>query len=280
MAKYDTPVFQGHHVIEQDAYASSDLLKKLQAEKLFNLHGDRNLLNLPADKKLALQLEVTPHNGGPLGQYSDGLGQELKDLLESPDGQAALNNDRGAAQRVAAQVNRLCDTLKVAMVNGELLTNTPEGMTPEAANARNADFFKNLPEYQRTHALQIEAVGKLTGPEARWPAALKSEQHLSTSLDTIDQPGRKTIKGNAAKGLQSLSDAVDSAQENGRLTLTEQGAATAERAFRVPRGQRGFTTPEFLAGDLSLKQGARVLGTLATGIDGYQTTVKASEFWS
>lgn len=80
MAKYDQPVFQGHHVIEQDAYARSKLLQDLAREGLYDLHGDRNLLNLPADKQLALQLEVTPHNGGPLGQYSEGLTDALVDL--------------------------------------------------------------------------------------------------------------------------------------------------------------------------------------------------------
>ena len=281
MAKHDQPVFQGHHVIEQDAYSESELLQKLEDRKLFALHGDRNLLNLPADKQLALRLEVTPHNGGPLGQYSNGLERELEKLADSRDGQAFLqNNDLEAGGRIGVRVNHLCDTLKVAMVNGDLLTNTPEGMTPKAANAKNAALFENLAEFQRTHAIQIEAVGKLTGPEARWPAVLKSESHLTASLETIDQPGKKTIKGNAAKGMQSLSDAVDSAQNNGRLVLTEEGAAAAERAFRVPRGQGGFISSELLVGNLSPNQALRMGGVALTGIDAIQSVRSASALWS
>ena len=102
MAGSDKVVFQGHHVIEQQAAEKSRLIQFLIKNKLFDPDSDRNLLNLPADRQLAALLDVTPHNGGPLGQYSDGLNQQLDGLADSPDGQAALHNrDLQAAQRIA-----------------------------------------------------------------------------------------------------------------------------------------------------------------------------------
>ena len=267
MAKHDQPVFQGHHVIEQDAYGRSSLLQELKKKGLFDLHADRNLLNLPADRQLAFKLEVGPHNGGPLGQYSDGLSNELSYLQESPDGQAALANNRRAAERVAKQVDRLCDTLKVAMVNGDLLTNTPQGMTPEAANAKNMRLFEDLVGYEQTHTRQIDAVGKLKGSELRWPAALKSEATFTASVEAIERPGFKPVKGNAALGQQTLVDAVENAQAGGRLRLSEVGEASVD-AIRVPRGQGGFIAPELLGSNLPA--GARVMGAAGVAFVAYE----------
>ena len=63
----DTPAFQGHHVIEQEAYRQSRLLRELSAQGLFDLDGPRNMLNLPQDRALAARLGLSPHPGGPLG---------------------------------------------------------------------------------------------------------------------------------------------------------------------------------------------------------------------
>lgn len=56
----DTPVFQGHHIIEQQAFRDSLLLRKLSDHGLFDLDGPRNMLNLPADRALAGQLGLSP----------------------------------------------------------------------------------------------------------------------------------------------------------------------------------------------------------------------------
>jgi A nuclease family of the HNH/ENDO VII superfamily with conserved AHH len=116
----DTPVFQGHHVIEQDAYKQSRLLRELSKQDLFDLHAPRNLLNLPVDRALAAQLDLSPHPGGPLGAYSEGVQLRLERLQQSPDGQAALRGDRAAAERMAVRVGELTDTMKAGLVNGDL----------------------------------------------------------------------------------------------------------------------------------------------------------------
>lgn len=76
----ETPVFQGHHVIEQEAFARSRLLQELSRQGLFDLHAPRNLLNLPADRALAAQLGLSPHPGGPLSEYSSGVREQLAEL--------------------------------------------------------------------------------------------------------------------------------------------------------------------------------------------------------
>ncbi len=233
------------------------------------------MLNLPADKALALKLDVSPHNGGPLGAYSIGLNDALQELEDSPDGQAYLRKgDLQAGQRLAAETDRLCATLKVGMVNGHLLTNTPDGMTSEAANKHNEKFFSDIQSYQQKHALQISEFGKLTGAEARWPAVLKSESNLVASLQAIDQPGFKAVKGNAALGLQGLGDSIEQTQTKGGLPLSESGTKAVEQAF--PRSMRGAVSPELLYGNLSAGQALRVTGLLASATDAIGTSQRVS----
>ncbi|MBZ3931366.1 AHH domain-containing protein [Xanthomonas citri] len=151
----DIPAFQGHHLVEQAAFKQSRLLQSLSKSGLFDLHGPSNMLNLPADQALAAKMGLSPHPGGPLGAYTDELRTALKDLQVSPDGKAMFRGDEAATQRIAARVNNLTATLKVGLVNGDLVSNAPQGMTPEQANAKIRTFFGDIEGYQRTHATQI-----------------------------------------------------------------------------------------------------------------------------
>ncbi|KMM74813.1 hypothetical protein ACP93_14630, partial [Xanthomonas sp. NCPPB 1128] len=193
------------------------------------------------------------------------------------------------------------------MVNNDLLTNTPIGMTAEQANQFNKDFFKKFATYQQTHALQIDEALKLTGAEARWPAVLKSESNLITSIHAVDQPGFKTVKGNAALGRQLLGDSVEQAQSGGRLTLSAPASARVTQAFNsnaaaphsvpsaapvsasiaaesdsltAPRSVRGFATAELLAGNHSAGQLLRGAGLLASAADTAITARRAGELYS
>ena len=227
----DTPVFQGHHVIEQGAYARSPLLQALSEQQLFDLHSPRNLLNLPADQALATKLDLSPHPGGPLGAYSDGLQLQLRRLQQSPDGQATLRGDRAAAERVATKVGELTDTLKTGLVNGDLHSNTPQGMTREQANARIREFFGDIDGYRQTHATQIAEIGRMPAQEARWAGVTRSEGNVAATLDAIEQPGVKPVAGDPAAGRQSLGTAVAQANEAGRLPLSEPMEVRLRAAF-------------------------------------------------
>ena len=226
----DTPVFQGHHVIEQQAFRNSPLLRALSRSDLFDLHGPRNMLNLPADQALAAKMGLSPHPGGPLGAYTDELATVLSDLQMSPDGQATLRGDQAAAQRIAARVNGLSDTLKAGLVNGDLVSNTPQGMTPEQANAQIRSFFDDLDGYQRTHPDQIAELSRMTGPEGPWAGVTKSEANVIAALDEIDQPGKSALSERWG-GRQSLGEAIAEANQAGRLQLSEPVVARVNATF-------------------------------------------------
>lgn len=227
----DTPVFQGHHVIEQDAYKQSRLLRELSKQDLFDLHAPRNLLNLPVDRALAAQLDLSPHPGGPLGAYSEGVQLRLERLQQSPDGQAALRGDRAAAERMAVRVGELTDTMKAGLVNGDLHSNTPQGMTREQTNARIREFFGDIDGYRQTHTTQIAEIGRMPGQEARWAGVTRSEGNVAATLDAIEQPAMKPVAGDPAAGRQSLGTAVAQANEAGRLPLSEPMEVRLRAAF-------------------------------------------------
>ncbi|WP_372156855.1 XVIPCD domain-containing protein [Xanthomonas campestris pv. fici] len=288
----DTPVFQGHHVIEQSAFSESRLLQSLSRSGLFDLHGARNILNLPADKALAAKMGLSPHPGGPLGAYSEELANRLERLELSPDGQATLRGDQAAAQRIAARVNGLTDTLKVGLVNGDLVSNTPQGMTPQQANAKIRAFHGDLAAYQQSHAGQIADVGKMAAAEARWAGVTRSEGNVQLALDAIDQPGSSTLSDRWG-GRPSLGTAIADANQAGRLPLTESVETRLRLAFaqdmppvlaRPPAGPRllgapgegGIVAGEGLAAEAAGARGlsaARVAGAAGVALMAYDFTV-------
>lgn len=220
----DTEVFRGHHIIERrGVFPRSELLQALADPelRLFEIDGARNMLNLPVDRALATRLGVSPHPGGPLGGYTNGLLQELDRLQNTVDGQATLRGDRAAAQRIADRVTTLTDTMRAGLINGDLVTNTPEGMTAEQANARNRAFFGDLDGYRQRHAAQIADFGRMSAPEARWAGVTRSEGNVRATLDAIDQPGVKPVAGDALAGRQSLATGIADANQAGRLSLSE-----------------------------------------------------------
>ncbi|WDK32200.1 AHH domain-containing protein [Xanthomonas campestris] len=288
----DTPAFQGHHVIEQAAFSESRLLQSLSRSGLFDLHGPRNILNLPADQALAARMGLSPHPGGPLGAYSEELANRLERLELSPDGQATLRGDQAAAQRIAARVNGLTDTLKVGLVNGDLVSNTPHGMTPQQANAKIRAFHGDLAAYQQSHAGQIADVGKMAAAEARWAGVTRSEGNVQLALEAIDQPGSSTLSDRWG-GRQSLGTAIADANQAGRLPLTEPVEARLRLAFaqemppvlaRPPAGPRlpgapgegGIVAGEGLAAEAAGARGlsgARVAGAAGVALMAYDFAV-------
>lgn len=232
----DTPVFQGHHLIEQIAFEQSQLLKSLARSGHFSLHGADNILNLPASPALAAKLGISPHSGGPLGAYTDELKFVLDELAETHDGRALLAENTppdvraAAAERMGARIQNLDYTLRAGILNGDLVTNTPEGMTPAEANAKVRTFFADLEGYQRTHATQIAELKTLNPAELRWRGVTQSEANVKLALDAIDQPGNSTLSERWG-GRASLGTAIEEANQAGRLPLTEPTAVRVRTAF-------------------------------------------------
>ncbi|MFD1296440.1 peptidoglycan-binding protein [Lysobacter gummosus] len=232
MTPPDKHAFQLHHCIEQNkAFNQSKLLQSLDELDVYSKHNHRNLLYLPRTKELGETLGVTPHGGGPLDSYSDVVKDRLRLLSITKDGQAAIGKDPDAAARIVQKVHRLEDTLKTAILNGDLYTNVPAGMTDDQVNAHNRKFNKGYNEYTKTHAAEIDAIGKLPAPEAQWAVPLKSERNLIATVQAVNEPGYKPIRGEAADGHASLRTAINQAHGAGRLNVSEAGVASLREAF-------------------------------------------------
>lgn len=284
MPSYRT-LFQDHHNIEQQTLKNSELLAKLQETGRFDIHAPENRLFLPSDPQFARALDITPHSGGPLGAYQDGVIERLDDLQATRDGRAALRGDPEALDRVAQRVEQLRDTIKVGLINGDLNTNTPVGLSPSQASAKVQNFFRDTPGYHQAHAPQIDALKGFTGVDHGWGGVANSESRIVTALDQIQVSNTSIARGgNPTLQRSGLSVAIANAHHDGRVVLSEQGILKVEQTLgeeaaqniRVPRGQRGDVAMQLLMGEASARGLTRAGGLLTTGTDAVMTARTAS----
>jgi len=277
---------QDHHAIEQQTLRHSPLLAKLQEAGRFNIHSQENRLFLPANPAYADAMGITPHSGGPLGEYQNGMIRRLNEIQRTRDGKAALLNDSDALDRVMARVEALRDTVKVGLINGDLNTNTPLGSTPAITNKRIRDFFDGVPEYHQTHIAQIQALKGLTGVDLGWVAVTHSESGIVTTLNRIEYDAKPLTRGgNIELQRSGLSLAISNAHHGGRVVLTEPGIQTVERVLgegaayriRAPSLQQGQVTIDLLLGEASTRQLIRSGGLLASGADAVITARRTSQ---
>lgn len=284
MAGHSTHL-QDHHAIEQQTLRHSPLLAKLQEAGRFNIHAQVNRLFLPANPAYADAMGITPHSGGPLGEYQNGMIRRLNEIQRTRDGKAALLNDSDALDRVMARVEALRDTVKVGLINGDLNTNTPLGSTPAITNKRIRDFFDGVPEYHQRHIAQIQALKGFTGVDLGWVAVTHSESGIVTTLNRIEYDAKPLTRGgNIELQRSGLSLAISNAHHGGRVVLTEPGIQTVERVLgeeaghriRSPRSQQGGATLDLLLGEASTSQLIRSGGLLASGADAVITARRTS----
>jgi len=277
---------QDHHAIEQQTLRHSALLAKLQEAGRFNIHAQENRLFLPANPAYADAMGITPHSGGPLGEYQNGMIRRLNEIQRTRDGKAALLNDSDALDRVMVRVEALRDTVKVGLINGDLNTNTPLGSTPAITNKRIRDFFDGVPEYHQTHIAQIQALKGFTGVDLGWVAVTHSESGIVTTLNRIEYDAKPLTRGgNIELQRSGLSLAISNAHHGGRVVLTEPGIQTVERVLgeeaghriRSPRSQQGGATLDLLLGEASTSQLIRSGGLLASGADAVITARRTSQ---
>ncbi|WP_416057814.1 XVIPCD domain-containing protein [Stenotrophomonas maltophilia] len=285
MPNYRTHL-QDHHTIEQQTLKNSPLLAKLQSAGKFDIHSLENRLFLPADPQFANVLGVTPHSGGPLSAYQLGMLDRLNRIQMTSDGQASLEGDLSAMDRVARRVEQLRDTVKVGLINGDLNTNTPVGSSPELTNQQVRHFFRNIPAYYQTHAQQIEALKGLHGVDHGWGAIVHTEPRIVTSLHQFQLDSRPIMRGgNIELQRSGLSLAIANAHHDGRLSISPGGILVVERTLgeeaayriRVPRAQQGFASMDLLLGEASASPLIRAGGLLASGADAVMTTRRVSE---
>lgn len=282
----DRPILQDHHVIEQQTFRNDPLLRVLAKAKLIEKDAFENRLYMPADRELAQAMRISPHSGGPIADYQDGIGFELRQLQFSRDGQEALRGDPAALQRLAAQVKDLRDTMTVGLVNGDLYTNAPLGMRADDIRPVTQSFFLENRSYAQLHASKIGSLASFGPVDRSYLLVTESESRIVALLEHADLTGSKLTKGrNLELQRSGLSLAISNAHHEGRTLLSESSILTVERVLgeeaasrlRAPVGQRGGVTLDLLLGEASTSQLIRSGGLLASGADAVITARRTSQ---
>ncbi|MCC4605891.1 hypothetical protein LL971_19025, partial [Xanthomonas campestris pv. parthenii] len=212
-------------------------------------------------------------------------------------------------KRVAAEVRDLQDTLKVALDNGDLYATRPDHLTKMDARAYNNKAFSGYEQYRVDHAQQLKTLRSMSNVESEWLTITRSEQRIATVIDAARTTGKNLVAVPDERdavireiaGREEFRMAIAHAEDAGRVRLSESNAALvqqvlddtpttiggAARSIRqgsgaaphpayTPVSQRGFTTAELLAGDLSAGQALRTAGLLATAADTVMTGQRAT----
>jgi len=278
--------FQDHHAIEQQTLKNSELLAKLQQSERFNIHAVENRIFLPASPQLADALGITPHSGGPLRAYQDGMLEWLDEIQETRDGKAAIAGDPAALDRVAKRVEQLRDTVRAGLINGDLYTNTPLGQTPASTSQSVRKFFDEVPDYHRLNIRQVQLLPTLPSVDQGWGAVAGSEMRVVRTLDQIDSEQKAITRGgNVELQRHGLSVAISNSHHVGRISLSEPSIQTVERVLgeeaahriRSPYAQGGSVSLDLLLGEASTSQLIRSGGLLASGADAVITARRTSQ---
>ncbi|MCD0277840.1 AHH domain-containing protein [Xanthomonas melonis] len=302
-------ILESHHVIENTVFRDHELLKKMLEHGLIDKDVSTNRLYLPVDGKLADEIETSPHRGRTRRSYTDAIVDHLDNLSRSPDGRAAVRNDAAALKRVASQVHDLQDTLKVALINGDIFATTPDRLTKAEANAQNRSTLSEYEQYRTVHAAQLKTLRAMGDVESEWAAITHSEQRIAKVIDDARTTGKNLVAVPNERdavireiaGREELRMAIAHAEHEGRITLSDsnaalvqqvlddtpttiggaarsirQGAAATPHPPYTPVSQRGFADAELLAGDLSAGQALRTAGLFATAADTVMTGQRAT----
>jgi len=108
-------------IIDPTIFSQSGLLQQLHAVGEFEINVPQNRLYLPLDRELAAKLGCSQYAAKPLESYTMGMVELLSMIELSPDGQGAMRGDPAATARALEAVLRLRDTVKVALINGDLV---------------------------------------------------------------------------------------------------------------------------------------------------------------
>ena len=280
------PIFQDHHAIEQQTLDRSPLLKAISDAGHFNIHAPDNRIFLPADPAFAQTLGITPHSGGPIADYQNGLIDRLARLEQAPDGAKALAGDPDALARIAGRVDTLRDTIRAGLINGDLYTNAPYGLRADDIRPTIQSFFQNEKGYGQGNAAQLQRMKGFAPVDNGWAGVTHTEGRVVSTLQHIQAVPNPLTRGGAIE-LQrhGLSLAISNAHHDGRLSLSQGSiqvventlGAEAASPLRVPRGQQGAVSLELLMGQASARTLVRSGGLLATGADAIMTARRSAE---
>ncbi|MEN2470076.1 calcium-binding protein [Burkholderia sp. GS2Y] len=276
-----TTALQDHHIIPQDLAKNDDLLNLLNQNNLFNVDDTLNRLYLPSTADLAAELgTITPHSGGPLSSYETGVQNFLDELARSPDFAATQAGDQAqrqaALQRLANAVTQLRDTMKVAILNGDLFTNNPAASTGIDAAAKNAAFFGDVAGYAERNAGKIAEVTALQtkiGGDAAKMIALDSSAKVEAVL-TYAKTNNLRLASIASLGSTSQNISKDAAAALARYLnvagITVHGAADAGDVASIV--QKYFKNQ---AGAITTQAAMGIVGAVLTAGDAVGTYARA-----
>jgi len=192
-----SPILWNHHILPQ-AFGRHQVIQLLGGQDAI-IKSPRNRIYLPSDAGLANQMGVSPHPGGPLDAYTKGVCKFLEQQLNSAEFRSAFaTGDTVARNRLAANMKDFQDVVRVGLINGDVFTNTPVGMTADDANKRTAQFFQNLQRYARDHADQMAKVDQLQ-------SALEQAGKANTGTFALLLPSGKV---NMADKLRALDEFI------------------------------------------------------------------------
>ncbi|MCC4606000.1 hypothetical protein HG421_10070 [Xanthomonas campestris pv. badrii] len=117
----DHALFSLQRIIDCVIRDRSRLLVYLEGQGVFTIDAPDNGLYLPNDQAFAKELGCACYCSDPHPSYVEGMLGELQRIEVSADGQAAMQGDPLACRRVVEAVGYLQATIKVALINGDLI---------------------------------------------------------------------------------------------------------------------------------------------------------------
>ena len=114
-------LFDSQLIIGPSILAGSTLLRHLQAAGEFDINSPSNWLYPPIEQEFADKLGCSRYVSEPVDAYTQGMLKQLSAIETSPDGQGALGGDLGSTVRAVEAIRTLQDTVRVALVNGDLM---------------------------------------------------------------------------------------------------------------------------------------------------------------
>ncbi len=215
-----------------------------------------------------------------------------------------MNDDPIALRKVAAQVTELQDTIKLALINNDAFTTTPDAMHKDAANAFNRHTFSDLAQYRADHAQQLQTLRSTSAVESEWAAVTHSEASIALVVNAAHTRTASLVAAprdpatREVLGRMELHMSVNEAQAAGRTSLSPSSRALVQQvliddlpsigavrgiqhlqpaspSLYKPLSQRGFITPDMLTGDLSIGHTLSAAGIVASAVDALITAERA-----
>ncbi len=253
-----TTALQDHHLISTNIGNNDQVLQFLNQKGLFNVADTLNRLYLPSTSELAAELgTITPHPGGPLDSYETGVRNFLGKLAGSDDYTEARAGDQAALQRLSAKVTELRDAMKVAVLNGDLFTNTPAASVGIDPNARNAAFFSDVTGYASRNTARIAELSALQtslGGDAAKMIALDTPEKVATTLayakkNSLNLAAKTPLDPTLANsGLPTAPAELQRFMDARSITLSvaEDAADVSSITRRITSREAGFVTTGLL----------------------------------